>query len=165
MKPTKFDIMPFGFSISFKLHIRDYNKKILKANLLEIKKIIVAISGPITNLLLILSILFLKIDFIKKDIAIYSNLLIIFFNILPIYPLDGGRILKSVIHIFFGKKIAIFITNKIANIFMIVITAVGSIAIFYFKNIAIFIIILFLWLLVIRENKKYKIIINAYKLV
>ena len=48
MKPEKLEIMPFGLSISFKLYPKDYNKKIKNGNLLEIKKIIVAISGPLT---------------------------------------------------------------------------------------------------------------------
>ena len=162
MKPEKLEIMPFGFSISFKLHTKDYNKKILKASLLEIKKIIVAISGPLTNLIIILIFIFGKIEFASKDLIIYSNLLIMLFNLLPIYPLDGGRILKSIVHIFKGGRLAKIITNKVANIVMIIGTLVGSIAIYYYENIAIFIIIMFLWFLVIRENRRHKTIMNAY---
>ena len=165
MKPTKIELMPFGFSISFKLRPKDYNKKIAKGNLLELKKIIVAISGPLINLVLILFFIQIDIDIIPKDIAVYANILILLFNLLPIYPLDGGRILKSIIHIIFGGKIAKIITNKVANVTMLIITIIGSIAVFYFKNIAIFIIIMFLWWIVIRENKKYKLIINAYNIV
>lgn len=164
MKPSKIEIMPFGLSVSFKLQTKDYNKKIFKANLLEFKKIIVAISGPITNILIILGTLFLNISFIPKNIAIYANIIIMIFNLLPIYPLDGGRILKSIVHIIYGGKTAKIITNKIANITMIIITFASSIGIFYFKNIAIFLVIMFLWWLVICENKKYKMIINAYNL-
>lgn len=163
MKPTKIELMPFGLSVSFKLHINDYNKKIFKANLLELKKIIVAMSGPIVNLLIVLIIGLIDMNFEKKDIVIYSNLLIMLFNLLPIYPLDGGRILKSIIHIFYGGKCARILTNKIANYLMVIITAIGSVSIYYFKNIAIFIIIIFLWRLVIIENKKFAIIINAYE--
>lgn len=163
MKPTKLEIMPLGLSISFKLHTNDYNKKVLKANILELKKIIVAASGPVTNLLLIIIILFSNI--INNSNAIYANLIILLFNILPIYPLDGGRILKSLLHIFFGGKLAIIATNKIANAILIIITIIGSVAIFYIKNIAIFLIIMYLWILLIKENKKYKMIINAYNLI
>ena len=161
----KLEIMPLGLRVSFKLHIIDYNKKVLKANILEVKKIIVATSGPTINLLLIFIIQFFNINFIKSNDAIYANWIIILFNILPIYPLDGGRILKSLIHIFFGGKLATVATNKIANVMLIIITIIGSIAIFYIKNIAIFLIIMYLWILVIQENKKYKIIINAYNLI
>lgn len=160
MKPIKFEIMPFGPSISFKLNTKDYNIKILRGNLLELKKIIVAFSGPLTNLLLIIIITFLNINFSQKDMAIYANALIMAFNLLPIYPLDGGRILKSIIHIFFGGKIARKITNKVQNFTMIIISFCGSIGVYYFKNISIFLIIVFLWYLVIKENKKYRLFLN-----
>ena len=62
MKPEKIELMPYGISISFKLKPKDYNKKILKANLLEIKKILVAIAGPFTNLLIIIFATHLKIE-------------------------------------------------------------------------------------------------------
>lgn len=162
MQPIKFEVMPFGFRVSFKLYERDYNKKIFKANLLEIKKIIVAASGPITNLIMIIVIMILNTT--GKENQIYANLLIMIFNLMPIYPLDGGRILKSVIHIFYGGKVALKTTNKISNALIIFVTALGSIAIFYFENIAIFLMVIFLWIIVIRENVKYKMIINAYNM-
>ncbi len=165
MNPTKFEIMPFGFRVSFKLKLIDYNKKIIKANLLEVKKIIVAASGPATNLLAILLIFFIDPEFYDKSILIYANLLIILFNLLPLYPLDGGRILQSVIHIFWGGKKSKIITNMVTNSIMSIITFIASIAVFYLKNISIFLIIIFLWLIVIKENKKYKMIINAYNVV
>lgn len=164
MKPKKIEIMPLGISISFYLQTKDYNKKILKANVLELKKILVAIAGPITNIILIILYTYFNPHFITKEIAIYSNILILIFNLIPIYPLDGGRILKGIIHIFYGGKYAKIITNKVANILIIILTVVGSIAIFYFENIAILLIILFLWILVIQENKRYKLLIKAYEI-
>ena len=165
MKPKNIELMPYGFSISFKLQTYDYNKKIIKGNLLEIKKIIVAVSGPVTNLLIIILSLILDNNSYSKNLIVYSNLAILLFNILPIYPLDGGRILKGIIHILFGTELSNIIINKISNAVMIIITALGSIAIYYYENIAIFIIIIFLWSLRIKENKRFKMIINAYKII
>ena len=121
-----------------------------------------AASGPITNLIMIIVIMILNTT--GKENQIYANLLIMIFNLMPIYPLDGGRILKSVIHIFYGGKVALKTTNKISNALIIFVTALGSIAIFYFENIAIFLMVIFLWIIVIRENVKYKMIINAYNM-
>ena len=55
MKPEKMEIKPYGISISFKILYDDYNQKIKQGNLLEIKKIIVALAGPITNAIIILA--------------------------------------------------------------------------------------------------------------
>lgn len=161
MKLAKFEIMPFGFRVSFVTKTKDYNKKVLKANLLELKKIIVAASGPFINLLAILTIL-LQPNHLNKETLIYSNLIIIVFNLMPIYPLDGGRILQGFLHIFLGGKISKKLTNVSSNVLMIIITVIGSIAIFYFENISIFLIIMFLWFIVFHENKKYKVLIKAY---
>ena len=163
MKPIKIDIMPFGFSVSFKLDIKNYNKKILKSNLLELKKIIVAMAGPLTNFVIILLSTYVNIDFIRKDILIYSNALIMLYNLLPIYPLDGGRIVKSLIHFFQGGKIANIVTNKLANVTMIIVTFASSIGVFYYENIAIFLASSYLWWLVLKENKRYRLIIEAYE--
>ena len=164
MKPEKIEIKPFGFSISFQLTTKDYNIKVKKANLLEIKKMIVALAGPVTNLIIIIIALNMPGNLWQTLIVIYTNILLILFNILPIYPLDGGRILKEIVHIQKGFKKSIIYTNVVANSSIILLTAISSIAIYYFKNIAILLILLYLWILVIVENKKYKARMRVYQL-
>lgn len=156
MKPEKIEIMPFGVSISFKINAKEYNKKIKKGNVLEIKKIIVALAGPITNFIIILIACNLKINLIKSLLIIYTNFLIMIFNLLPIYPLDGGRILKGILHIISGKRKSEKYTNIISNIAVIIITAISSILILYVHNIAILLIDIYLWYLVLKENSIYK---------
>ena len=56
MKPEKLEIIPIGIRITFKLNIKDINKKVKKANKLEIKKILIAIAGPAINILLIVNL-------------------------------------------------------------------------------------------------------------
>ena len=159
MKPNKMEIKPFGVSIQFDIATKDYTLKIKKGNVLELKKIFVASAGPITNVLIIviciLSSKWLESLYIQK-IIIFSNLLLIIFNILPIYPLDGGRILKSVIYIFKGKKIAEKCIHRISYITLIVITIASSIGILYLQNIAIFIVVLYLWGMQLKEQCVYR---------
>ena len=155
MKPEKMELKPFGFSISFKLNPKDYNRKIKQANMLEIKKIIVCLAGPVTNVIIILITMYLKFNIFERLMIIYANLLLIFFNILPIYPLDGGRILKSIIYIFWGKYKAEKYTHNISLITITILTICSSIAILYFKNIAIFLAVIYLWLITIKENNIY----------
>ena len=153
MKPEKIEIKPFGFSINFRLTTKDYNKKIKKANLLEIKKFIIALAGPITNLIIIIIALNMKGNIWQILIIIYTNILLIIFNILPVYPLDGGRIIKYILHIFIGRKKAIKYSYTISFITTIILTLIASIAIFYLENIAIFFAIIYLWILVIQQDK------------
>ena len=166
-KPQKIELMPLGLAVSFKVDTKNYNKKIERANLLSLKKILIAVAGPLTNF--ILAIIFYKIKFsipynIQEQI-IYTNILIGIFNLLPIYPMDGGRILKETIHIKKGLKKSIIYTNQIANISIIIITAISSIAIYYLKNIAILFILAYLWILIIMENRRYKIRKRIYEIV
>ena len=141
--------------ITFKIEPKDYNKKIKKGNKLDIKKIIVASAGPLTNLIIIIITYNLKIDMIKAIMVIYTNFLIMIFNLLPIYPLDGGRILSGILHIIIGKQKADDAINNISMISTILITAIASVLILYLKNIAIFLIVMYLWYLVLKENNRY----------
>ena len=165
MKPDKMEIRPYGVSICFKIIPKDYNKKILKGNILEIKKILVAIAGPITNIIVILICNNIDMGLFLNLMIIYANILLILFNLIPIYPLDGGRILKGILYILFGKRKSEQYINFISFIVLIIITFISSIAILYLKNIAIFIIVIFLWgiyiredLLIKRKNKIYDLI-------
>ena len=156
MKPEKIEIMPFGVSISFKIKVEEYNKKIKKGNMLEIKKILVALAGPLTNFIIIIIASNINIDLFKALIIIYTNFLIMIFNLLPIYPLDGGRILKGILHINFGIQKSEFYTNIISKITVTIITILSSVLILYIHNIAIALIDMYLWYLVIKEDIIYK---------
>ena len=156
-KPQTLSLNPLGLAIKFKIDLEDYNHKINKANILALKKIIIAFSGPAVNF--IIAILFFVSNFrlggIKNEFIIYSNILIGLFNLIPIYPLDGGRILKEIIHIFKGLNESYTYINFISNASIIMLTIFSSIGIFYLKNIAILFIICYLWYLVINENRLY----------
>lgn len=156
MKPEKVEIMPFGVSISFKIKVKEYNKRVKKGNLLEIKKIIVALAGPITNFIIILITYNLYMDLLKSILIIYTNFLIMIFNLVPIYPLDGGRILKGILYIFLGKRKSEKYVNTISKITVIIITTVSSILILYTHNISIFFIDMYLWYLVIKEDLRHR---------
>ena len=156
MKPEKIEVMPFGVLISFKINVKEYNRKIKKGNVFEIKKIIVALAGPITNFIIILITSNSKLNLIKSMLIIYTNFLIMLFNLLTIYPLDGGRILKGILHIVLGKRKSEKYINIISKITVIVITAISSILILYVHNISIVLIDVYLWYLVIKEDSIYK---------
>ena len=163
MKPVLLEMIPQGLRVEFKINANDYNKKVAKANRLVVKKILIAIAGPVTNIFIILMVINMSHNIFLQINIIYTNLVIIIFNILPIYPLDGGRILKGVIYMLYGKRKAEKYINLIAFVSLIVLTFLASISIYYYKNIAILVIIIFLWCIHMMEDNKYRKKAKLYK--
>ena len=160
-------ILPFGFIVSFRINTVNYNQKILKANLLALKKVIVAFSGPLINLIILLIFFFSsneEIFNVKKDLLIYCNVLIFLFNMLPIYPLDGGRILKNLFYIFFGKINSLKITNIVSNVMAIFLSVVTLIIIICYNNFSYLFVLMYIWIITIKENKIYKMKLKIYKI-
>lgn len=150
LKVKSINIMPFGVSINFE----DYSNKYVA------KKIIIAIAGPLVNLSLVVLGVF---NDWNEDI-IYSNMLIGMFNLIPLYPLDGGRILKYIIQLTSSSKEAEIITYRLSNTLIIILTVISSIGILLIQNIGVLVILGYLWMLVIQENKRYRLKMRIYKL-
>lgn len=163
LKAETFNIIPFGLQISFSADLDLYNEKIKNGNKICIKRMILAIAGPLTNFVIVAILITLsKIGINTENIflgetAVYANILIGMFNLIPIYPLDGGRILKEIINIRSGMKKSYYYINKISNITMICLMFISSILLLYIHNIAILIILAYLGYLVIKQNRIYKI--------
>jgi stage IV sporulation protein FB len=163
LKAETFNITPFGLQISFSADLDLYNEKIKNGNKICIKRMILAIAGPLTNFVIVAILITLsKIGINTENIflgetAVYANILIGIFNLIPIYPLDGGRILKEIINIRSGMKKSYYYINKISNITMICLMFISSILLLYIHNIAILIILAYLGYLVIKQNRIYKI--------
>ena len=156
-KLLKFKIMPLGFSIFLQTNIEDYNKKIKKGNMYVLKNLIISIAGPITNIIIFLVTFFLPIELMIKEKVIYINAIIAIFNLIPMYPLDGSKILQNALKLFCSNKESYKYTNIVANATLIIFTIFCSVFILYAKNIAIVAILIYLWYINIKENEKQKI--------
>ena len=135
LKPKKITFTIAGFSIEFEE--RNVKNYLIKSKRRLKNKIIIDMSAPIVNLFLGIIFAFVKIpDFT------YANLIIFLINILPILPLDGGRILKNILLYKFTFRTVNNVMIEISRINLIILTLIGSIIVVYLKNplIAIFII-------------------------
>lgn len=148
LKIKKININVFGLSIEFE----NYGKERLN------NKIIIDMAGPAINIITFI----IAVIFKNEEIA-YINILLAIINLLPIYPLDGGRIVKNLLLKSHNYKQVVGYTEKISKDTLIIITAISSIVILYIKNVGIFLVILYLWSIALKEWKKNQIIKRAFQ--
>lgn len=148
LKIKKININVFGLSIEFE----NYGKERIN------NKIIIDIAGPAINIISFIVAVILK----NEEIA-YINILLAIINLLPIYPLDGGRIVKNLLLKKYNYKQVVGYTEKISKNTLIIITAISSIVILYIKNFGIFLVIIYLWSIALKEWKKNQIIKRAFQ--
>lgn len=157
-KPKVLKLNPLGVSISF----YNYNENMKKG---KYKRILTYLAGPIFNFLMPIVFYFLDIDITLKNKIIYTNILIGTFNLIPILPLDGGKILKELLSICFDYRRVSNCMIISTKILLISLTIFYSIAIFKIKNFAIFLLIIYLWYLYFIEEKRENMILRVYNVI
>ena len=157
-KPKTLRLNPLGVSIEF--YNYEENNKMNRW-----KRIFTYFAGPMSNFIFCIVFYFINIEPLIKTKIIYTNILIGIFNLIPILPLDGGKILKEILRIFYHSKVASIFMIHTTKIILIIITLGYSIAIFKMKNIVIFWLIIYLWYLYIIEEKKEKLLIRVYEII
>ena len=148
LKVKKINIHISGLSVEFENYGKQRN-----AN-----KIVVDIAGPLINIIALVIAIIIK----QEEIA-YINLLLAIVNLLPIYPLDGGQILRTLLRKRFTYKETINFIESISQYTLIILTAIASCYLLIGKNIWIFIAILYLWTIIFKEKRKNKIIRKAIR--
>lgn len=148
LKLSRINITILGFSIEFD----NYGKE------RKLNKILIDSSGPAVNF-----IIFIFSVIINLPECSYINLILLIINLLPIVPLDGGRILKTVLLYKFSYKQTMKKIEKVSKNVLILLTFISSILVLYFQNVSFFLIVVYLWYLTIKENRKNRLIQKAFK--
>ncbi len=93
----------------------------------EFRQTVVVLCGPLVNLALFAVFLLANIIFQKQILLLISavNLVMGVFNLLPIMPLDGGRILLSVLSFFFAEKTVRRIMRVICIVLLFALISAG----------------------------------------
>lgn len=93
------------------------------------EELVISLSGPLVNVLLIPILYFLKITYPYIGIInelFYINLLILIFNMIPAHPLDGGSALLSLIEMTGKKRLAsLEIVTRVSYFFCVLIFIYG----------------------------------------
>lgn len=121
-------------------------------------EVYIAIVGPMSNGLLVLSCMALKnmglIPPRDYDFFIQANLMLVGFNLLPAFPLDGGRILRAILSRELGIKKATRITTIGGFVLALFLVMTGVYALYYgVFNLTLFVMAGFLAYSAVKENR------------
>lgn len=125
-------------------------------NISIIKELLILINGPLFQF--IAYFVLLKILPNKKDIINIYHYSILSFNLLPIYPLDGGKLLKLLFNKIFSYKYSLKLIINLSYLILLIILLISK------KNINLFVMTSLLLILITKEKNKIDYIYNKYLL-
>jgi hypothetical protein len=95
------------------------------------------LAGPFVNAVLCVGIValwwFFPETYAYTDTLLYANMGMLLLNLLPAYPLDGGRILRCFMQKWFGKKAS----NLVPRIVTGVVAVMGFVGFIVYKNVSL----------------------------
>ena len=143
---NKFYLMPYGVCLNYQENIFSGNDEIL-----------IALAGPFFNLLLCIVCLALWWLFPQLyyflDYFCFANLILGGFNLLPCFPLDGGRVFVNLLSKKIDREKAYKIANSLNIIFSLILVILFLVSIFKEINFTYLLIAIFLFSGLINPNK------------
>lgn len=126
------------------------------------KEIKLALAGPIVNIMLLSIAMFINslVSISWHQVAtifIQGNIALIFFNLIPILPLDGGRIYRALLVRNHGFVKATRFILLVSFILIVIIFAIASMGIYYgFASYSLLVIAAFLFISFAMEYRLYR---------
>ena len=143
---NKITLMPFGAVVSGNIE-----------GLKPIDEIKVAVAGPFINLAVALFFVstwwIFPESYAFTDVVAEANFIMAVINFLPVFPLDGGRIVLALLSSKMNKIKAIKIMKVSGIIFSLILFALFVVTIFYTINISILLFALFLLFATLSREK------------
>ena len=139
-------LMPYGTQLSIKSKIENQNHDL-----------IISLAGPLVNLFLI--IINLSLWWLFPSIYIYTetfviaNIISFLFNLLPVFPLDGGRVILNLLSRKLEREKSYKIIQNFGAILAILFFIFFLISLFYKLNATFFIISFFLMESALSKNE------------
>jgi stage IV sporulation protein FB len=130
-------LMPYGTELSVKTQINNFKDDLL-----------ISLAGPFVNLVLIILTLALwwlfPTIYIYTELFFIANLISLLFNLLPVFPLDGGRVVLNLLSRKINRESAYKIMQTFGSVVAILFFLMFLVSAFYKLNITFFIISFFL---------------------
>ena len=121
-------------------------------------EIILYMAGPLVNCILALvSLALYEIYRLPELQVMYAgNIMLFVSNMLPVYPLDGGVILKKILAYFIGNRAAARIMTVISAVITAAMAAAGIYAVYITEfNFSIMLLTAFLFCSIFTQKEKY----------
>ncbi len=118
-------------------------------NISHMKEIIIASAGPILSLALAI--------FLSNSNLALINFIIFISNIMPIYPLDGGRIIRILLVKIFGYKKGIKLYKAILIFSICMFIFLNLVMTVYFKNYYLLVFSGYIFILANQELRKERV--------
>lgn len=114
-------------------------------------EILVSLAGPLVNLIFAYPLWWLNQMGLIYDSILVFNLGLLIFNLLPAFPMDGGRVLRAVLAWFLTRKNATRVAVRISQVLCLVFLFIGI----YAMNLSLCIIAFLIGLMAEHELKEF----------